>query len=594
MNLEQLARDFDATLFISNATRQNWQRLGVFNEQGFKNSKSAAKLTTRANKKLSKKFIIPTEYFCNTNNIAQIQSVVKHIITQKYSIQNALYSLALNLLGAKNLTHKTHIKRVLSEYAFECYEDLLKMALPTDELDILGIIYQCLLCEGEKNIAGAYYTPKAITKQMIAELDFSQNQSFFDPSCGSGAFFINLQNVKPKQIFGIDNDPIALFISKINLLLKFHNDEFIPQVYCCDYLEEFTSVAEICKNKFDYIITNPPWGASAKSYKNACGISSNEIFSLFLIKAYNQLKNNGIVRFLLPMAILNVKSHKDIRHFILQNTNLKSIYFYSNSFEGVTTKAVDITLQKCAPNSHTLIKKDSNTLSVPLSAFKQTQNYVFNVLNQQDIDIISQVKQKGRFDLSASIWALGIVTGSNKSALYKSQVSGSEKIYTGKEIAPYRLKDAQNFIVYDRARFQQVAKDEYYRVSEKLVYKFISSKLVFAYDDSGALFLNSANILIPKIPNMSVKTALAFLNSSLYQYLYLMLFGEIKILKGNLLELPFPQISKEQNLHITFLVERILNGDDECVCLVNRQIYQIFDINAKQKQHIEKALQCKN
>ena len=604
MNMEilsqQKALNFNA--FISNATRQNWRRLGilddenksVINQTQFGTNKLKSKLTTRANKKLSAKFIVPMEYFCNTQNIAKIQGIVEYISLKNYTISNALYSLGLNLLQNKRLAHKPHIKKVLSDYVFECHSDLLTLSLPNNESDILGLIYQCLLREGEKNIAGAYYTPQAIVGQMTKNLDFNKGQNFLDPCCGSGAFFMSLQNAKAEQIFGIDNDPIAVFIAKINLLLKFPNDEFEPQIYCCDYLNLPTNLNEICKNKFDYIITNPPWGASAKSYKNAFGITSKEIFSLFFVKAYHQLKKNGIVRFLLPVSVLNVKTHKDIRHFILQNTNLKSICFHASSFEGVSTKFVDITLQNSALNSHTLVKKDGETLSVPLSFFRQTKNHIFNALNKQDMKIISQVKQRGKFDLSKSIWALGIVTGNNKNALFKSQINKSEKIYTGKEITPYKLKKAQKFIIYDRTKFQQVAKDEIYRASEKLVYKFISNKLVFAYDESRALFLNSANILIPKIPNMSVKTALAFLNSPLYQYLYLTLFGEIKILKGNLLELPFPQISKAQDEKITFLVEQILSGDEKSVHLTNEQIYKVFDINEKQKKYIQKALKCKD
>lgn len=597
---QQKALNFNA--FISNATRQNWRRLGILDDENksainqtqFGTNKLKSKLTTRANKKLSAKFIVPMEYFCNTQNITKIQGIVEYISLKNYTISNALYSLGLNLLQNKKFAHKPHIKKVLSDYALECHSDLLTLSLPNDESDILGLIYQCLLREGEKNIAGTYYTPQAIVGQMTKNLDFNKGQNFLDPCCGSGAFFMSLQNAKAEQIFGIDNDPIAVFIAKINLLLKFPNDEFEPQIYCCDYLNLPTNLNKIYKNKFDYIITNPPWGASAKSYKNAFGITSKEIFSLFFIKSYHQLKKNGIVRFLLPVSVLNVKTHKDIRHFILQNTNLKSICFHASSFEGVSTKFVDITLQNSALNSHTLVKKDGETLSVPLSFFRQTKNYIFNALNEQDMKIISQVKQRGKFDLSKSIWALGIVTGNNKNALFKSQINKSEKIYTGKEITPYKLKKAQNFIIYDRTKFQQVAKDEIYRASEKLVYKFISNKLIFAYDESRALFLNSANILIPKIPNMSVKTALAFLNSPLYQYLYLTLFGEIKILKGNLLELPFPQISKAQDEKITFLVEQILSGDEKSVHLTNEQIYKVFDINEKQKKYIQKALKCKD
>ena len=305
------------------------------------------------------------------------------------------------------------------------------------------------------------------------------------------------------------------------------------------------------------------------------------------------LKENAVLCFLLPSAVLNVKAHRDLRHFILQKTNLQSIHFHLTNFKGVSTNFIDISLQKSPPSTHTNIIKNGVATQMPLSAFKFTKNLVFNALDGKDIEIISQVKTKCKFDLSASIWGLGIVTGDNKNALLQRQVKGSEKIYTGKEITPYRLKDAVNFIVYDRANFQQVAQDSIYRAKEKLVYKFISDKLVFAYDDSGALFLNSANILIPKIPTMLIKTALAFLNSPLYKYLYAKLFGEIKILKGNLLELPFPSLSPSQDSKIAALVDGILRGDDGCKILVQDEIYKIFDINKSQEARIKRTLNAK-
>ena len=171
--------------------------------------------------------------------------------------------------------------------------------------------------------------------------------------------------------------------------------------------------------------------------------------------------------------------------------------------------------------------------------------------------------------------------------LIQKQVDGAEPIYTGKEIQPYCLKKNKNYIIYNRSDFQQVAKDEYYRVAEKLVYKFISNKLIFAYDDSKSLFLNSANILIPSIPNMSVKTVMGFLNSELYQYLYSTLFFEMKILKGTLIELPFPAISSVQNDIITNYVQRIISGERNYIDRLQNVIYSVFDISEEQKKYIK-------
>lgn len=618
---------------ISPATKQNWRRLGVLRTHNLnKNIKNHTQITTpkliaRANKKLSTKDIIPAEYFCNPQNLAKIQAITQHIKTQNYPIQNAIFSLALNLLKAKNLLHKPHIKSTLQEYDFMPYNDLLDFALPCDEIDVLGLIYQCLLIEGEKNIMGAYYTPCDITKAMTQNLDFSKGQILLDPACGSGAFFMSLQNINPHQIFGIDNDPIAVFIAKINLLLKFKNDEFIPQIYCADFLE--SSTKSLFENKiqnplqntqFDYVITNPPWGIyrnkkrkkskfiSPKSCEDS--IISGERFSLFFVKSYEHLKPNGVMKFLLPKSMLNVKAHRDLREFILNNGALQEIKHYANIFNGVSTEFASVEHKKSnktlesrwKTKSHTAllthtkqckIITNNQTLQVPLSAFFISQNLNFIPLNAQDIAIIQKVKSQGKFDLSQSIWALGIVTGDNKKALHKEQILGSEKIYTGKEITPYRLQKARNFIVYDREKFQQVAKDEIYRTGEKLVYKFISNKLIFAYDNSGALFLNSANILIPKIPNMSIKTTLGFLNSELFAYLHQSLFGEIKILRGNLEQLPMPKITKEQDSKIAFLVSQIIDGDNSYEAKLQGKIYDIFQITDKEQNYIQGVLNGK-
>lgn len=579
---------------ISRATKQNWRRLGVLQNtncnstEKLKNSTQTPKLVSRANKKLSQKNIIPVEYFCCVKNIAKIQTLIDLIIAKHYNIEDCLYSFALNLLAKKQILHRKHTQTVLKDFEFRVHKDLLELDLPQNESDILGIIYQCFLREGEKNKAGAYYTPQNITQKMTQNLAFDKKQTFLDPCCGSGAFLLALKNAEPSQIYGIDSDPLAVFIAKINLLLKFSEFEFVPQIYLANFLrnELFNTINQNLPNKFDYIITNPPWGVVRE--KNV----SSERFSLFFMKSYEKLKENGLLQFLLPNAILNVKAHKQIRKFMLENGTLKSIYFYNANFNAVTTNFVDITQIKTSTKSDCSVEihKENERYKVPKSSFYSTKNLVFNALKMQDIQIIKSVKEKAEFSLDKSTFALGIVTGDNKNKLTKTAQKNYEKIYTGKEIMPYTLKEASHFIFYDKSVLQQVASDAIYRAKEKLVYKFISNRLIFAYDDSGSLFLNSANILIPNIPNMSIKTALAFLNSKLYQYLYFTIFQEIKILRGNLEELPFLNLNKSQDVHFSRLIDEILNGNENAKNAIDDEIYKLFNLNTAQQKHIEKAL----
>ena len=584
---------------ISDATARNWKRL---------HSDGSGRLMSRANKQLSTKTILPLEYFSNKENVSDIQRFVSYCKERNYSIEEVIYSMGVRLLKEAGILEKEHVAAVLkattitelSEHSesFEFSDNLLLPPLPSDETDLLGLLYQCFLLEGEKNRKGSYYTPSEVARNMVKNIDFSKGQTFFDPCCGSGAFILALEGASPSQIFACDNDPIAVMIAKINLLLKFPNEVFEPQIVCCDFINDsYTSYSSyLSKRTYNYIISNPPWGAVIFD-SSGNPISTKESFSFFFEKAFNQLDNEGIIKFLLPESILNVKTHRNFRKFLLENTDIQSITKYPGTFSGVQTKYIDIECTRHFDRSEMkwseVEKSSSNVITVKdfstpfhsarnddghvsKAALYLTKNLNFNLLSDSDLEIIQKILAKGKYTLKDSVWALGVITGDNKNKVKSKQGRGMEPIYTGKEIEAYTLKHPRKFIKYERSDFQQVAKDEIYRADEKLVYKFISKNLVFAYDNSKSLFLNSANILIPRIPGMSIKTVLAFLNSELFKFLYKSLFGEIKILKGNLLELPFPEITPETDKKITELVDEVLNGNKEAVRLIDNEIFKVF------------------
>lgn len=571
---------------ISDATVRNWEKLNTHME---------GRLTTRANKRKSKKRLLPMEYFSNKNNVTFIQNMLDYIDENDIDIIAAIFSLSISLLKKHNIYKKHHVTRVLDEYAhIEAIDELTTFDLPTDEFDILGLIYQSYLQEGKKNIIGSYYTPEKIAHNMTKNFSFLDGELFFDPCCGSGAFLLTVSAIEPNQIFGVDNDEVAVLIAKINMLIKFSNVEFEPQIYCIDFLMGYSVIQQhpIFEKKFNYIATNPPWGAM-DNYSNIYSITSKETFSYFFVKAFEQLKRDGTIKFLFPEAILNVKVHKDIRKFILEHAGLVSITIYDDLFSGVTTKYIDIECGKGVDESKFTVFEREKRRVVDIKTVYETENCIFNLLSEDDLSIVRIVKARRKFTLKNSIWALGVVTGDNKVKLSNKCLDGMEKIYTGKEIQPYLLYPAKNYIIYDRANLQQVAKEEIYRAPEKLVYKFISKKLVFAYDNTGSLFLNSANILIPDIPSMSAKTVMAFLNSSLFQFMYIILFGEVKVLKGNLIELPFPEISVADNEKITSLVDDILRGDIAKKDEIESYIFSVYGLKEEQITYVRRRINGK-
>ena len=431
------------------------------------------------------------------------------------------------------------LKRFKSEYNL----DLLKIQnIPDNSFDLLGSAYQYLNSKKENLKQGSFYTGEQISLDFVSDLDFSSNQTIFDPSCGSGAFLFR-SNALENQIIGVDSDPIAIMIAKFNYFIKFPNAK-APNLFCIDF---FDWVSQNPDKKFSYIVGNPPYGANLdiSKMRESC-VTSGESFSYFIESGYKMVERDGVLRFLVPEALLNVKRHSDIRGFILDHTNLRRIKRYSNKFAGVMSDVYLIEIDRGLCD-HVVFEVEER-LDISKSVFRNLKNQIFVPLNETDLRIVNKVKLNERFNLANSTFGLGVVTGDNKSKLFTKKVAGSEHIYTGKEVQKYSLSGPKNFLFFDRDALQQVAPDFIYRTRQKLVYKTINKRLKFALDESESLTSNSANILIPDIPGYEIETVLAFLNSDIYSYLYMVLFGFVnKVGKEHLMALPFPALSEEEN-----------------------------------------------
>jgi SAM-dependent methyltransferase len=511
------------------------------------------KNTTIQNKtkqnKLNNQHIIPSHCISDP----EVNVFLKSIIKYKESKESILFSIGCELVRRNT---NPHLKQFLSEHSFP----IVKIEnIPYDEFDLLGSTYQYLNSKRENLERGSFYTDYKIAKDFVNDLDFSKNQLILDPACGSGSFLFN-SNASSNQIFGVDNDPIAIMIAKFNYFIKFPNGNY-PNIFCDDFFNWYL------KNKhlmFDYLIGNPPYGANL-NLKNISSshVISGESFSYFIEFGFTLLKDVGIMRYLLPESILNVKKHYDIRKYILDNTNLNKIKKYQTKFAGVMSDLYMLEITNDKVNSD-LIFIDNKSTIIPKTIFKSLKNSVITCFNQKDVTIIQKVTDIQGHNLSNSIFALGVVTGNNKEKLFDNPTDNSEPIYSGKEVTKYNLLPPKKHIIFDRNNLQQVAADDVYRASQKLVYKTINKHIKIAIDDTQSLTTNSANIIIPNIIGLDIHTIMGILNSQLYSYLNIKLFGGVnKISKENLQSLPFPKISNKQNLYIKELVMKVMETSDD-------------------------------
>ena len=139
--------------------------------------------------------------------------------------------------------------------------------------DIFGRIYEYFLgkfAEAEGKKGGEFYTPRSLTKLIVKILGVKGGR-FFDPTCGSGGFYVSALEKMEKgkldpntlTIYGQESKPMPWKICKMNLALRgAEGDIRIGDSYHDDKFFDLRA---------DYVVSNPPfndseWGADRIGY----------------------------------------------------------------------------------------------------------------------------------------------------------------------------------------------------------------------------------------------------------------------------------------------------------------------------------------
>lgn len=607
------ADDAAKVIGVSTATIRNWVKAGHIDPASARplsflaetisalrqkiSSEDFSRLRSRANKASSATRFLPDEYSDNPKLAMRMLNIVECFKRENIDIEPVIFLAAMRLLevcGEVRRANPRHsfnldsysdwarksVKATILEWRHSLaacledsqYEKIYELLTPDESDDYLGLLYQSLLVEGDKSIQGSYYTPSRLVSESLSQFE-GNVRTFLDPCCGTGKYLLlaaEFFNLNPEDLFGFDCDRVAINIAKINLLMKFRQMDFTPKLQCLDSLSKLATGDIFCEtnyllDKIDAIATNPPWGAykndSAKAHY--CGkINSGETFSLFLQKSIQLLRKGGQLSFILPESILKIKIHSDIRSVILEETTIKRISILGRQFTGVYTPVIRLDLVKACPQTASLVSVEDNgrMTQIRQERFSNNTYFAFDISTDPDeAELLQKIYSVEHLTLAKHAdWALGIVTGDNRRHVLDEPRGDAEAVYRGSEVMKYTLAEPRSFLRFTPSAFQQVAPERFFRAPEKLIYKFISKNLVFAYDNRQRLTLNSANILIPSIPGMSIKASLAFLNSMLFQYIFKKKFSTHKVLRGDLEKLPFPVIDHCKSKIIEGLVDEAI------------------------------------
>lgn len=573
---------------ISKATKNNWQRL---------HADFDGKLKARANKSMSEKRVVASSYLSTDN----ANRLLEHVSRCNEPLSDVMFTLCVDYLRHYNLWSLPHVVDTFNKLNHGCLVNLsITPNIWDDDNDLLGFVFQSLMTEGERWQSGQYYTSRRIAEYMVGNLNMKSHETFLDPCCGSGAFLMAVNTECPQQLYGFDINPIAVMIAATNMLVKYRHISFVPHVYCMDFLERGLFTAgnydPDIPGCFDYIYTNPPWGTDKVDYYKDTypEVKSKEKASMFLVQSLSKLNDSGTMNFLLPMSLLNIKTHQDIRRYIISHAAIQSIDLYDSRFDGVFTGyfSIKMTKKHVSPQQYT-VNSATNSYAISLSTEEMKNSVIaYEPINEMDCSIIDKMESLRSDSLNHSQWALGIVTGNNKTRVKSSYQDNMEPVYAGKDISTLVIKNKTGYITFTPDEFQQCAREEYYRAPEKLIYRFIARYPVVAYDNCQRLCLNSANIVIPDVRGLSVKSVAVLLNSSLYRYYYTLKFNDIKVLKGNLQQLPFPRLTAEKNTQLTELCSQLMvsSVSDNKQKNIDKVVYNIFNITEEEQQYINSKL----
>ena len=243
----------------------------------------------------------------------------------------------------------------------------------TEGDDLLGDAYEYLMrnfaTEAGKS-KGQFYTPAEVSRIMAKVIginsDTRQDQTIYDPTCGSGSLLLKAATEAPHGItvYGQEMDNATWALARMNMFLHDHPT--------AELWRGNTLAAPYFKNKdnnlktFDFAVANPPF--SAKAWSSGLNPAHDEYRRFeygippakngdyaFLLHLIASLKSKGKGAIILPHGVLfRGNKEADIRKNLIQRGFIKGIIgLPGNLFYGTGIPACILVIDKENVHTHT-------------------------------------------------------------------------------------------------------------------------------------------------------------------------------------------------------------------------------------------------
>ena len=239
--------------------------------------------------------------------------------------------------------------------------------------DLLGDAYEYLMrhfaTESGKS-KGQFYTPAEVSRIMAKVIGIGagtrQDQTIYDPTCGSGSLLLKAADEAPHGItvYGQEMDNATWALARMNMILHGHPT--------AELWRGNTLAAPYFKNPdgglktFDFAVANPPF--SAKAWSSGLDAAHDEFRRFeygvppakngdyaFLLHLITSLKSRGKGAIILPHGVLfRGNREADIRRKLIQRGLIRGIIgLPANLFYGTGIPACILVLDKAHAHART-------------------------------------------------------------------------------------------------------------------------------------------------------------------------------------------------------------------------------------------------
>lgn len=410
---------------------------------------------------------------------------------------------------------------------------LQEINLSATDLDSKGRAFETFMGSFFRGEFGQYFTPRVIVQFIVEALPIDNNSLVLDTSCGSGGFLLHALDKVRRQadkeypdnktdiedhkawhdywhsfaennLYGIEiNEQIAR-TAKMNMII---HDDGHTNVISVDGLLSDKETHLISNNKgfqynrFDFIITNPPFGSSVKDnekhylrnyllgkkqvdwldYKNSKATFRNNQSTevLFIEQCYNYLREGGYLAVVIPDGILTNSSLQYVRDVIEDWYRLVAVISMPQTAFSATGAGVK--------SSVLFVKKHSKAHTDYLQTLKEAiQNDIktefdyLNIITKWEKEKKTKLDKMEGFTHPAGLTSVKEIKASDEYKEWKTEVNQfySDKISELQEEMTARYQEERAKQLPDYPIFMAIAENIGYDATGKTSAKLLSKNEV--------------------------------------------------------------------------------------------------------------------